>query len=128
MAQTGRARSGSNPTDPRCGSPAIALRAPALLEAGQKASIGSVATQVHAQRFGTTEKARIAAVTKKNIKFNRDRHRTVKRIREIGRSLRELESAGLVKSRVNPFSGSTEWRITENGLREAADLASLVKH
>lgn len=65
-------------------------------------------------------------MTKKNIKFNRARHREIKRIREIGRSLRELENAGLVISHVNPFTGGIEWRITEAGIREAGDLASIV--
>ena len=64
----------------------------------------------------------------KKIEFNPERHRTVKRIRKIGRSLRALEREGLVCSRVNQITGSVEWRITEEGLREAADLASLVKH
>jgi hypothetical protein len=62
----------------------------------------------------------------KKFEFDPERHRTVKRIREIGRSLRELESFGLVVSRVNPLTGGIEWRITQKGLRKAADLASLV--
>ena len=63
---------------------------------------------------------------KKRIKFDIERHRIVKRIREVGRSLLELESAGLVTHRVNPFTGGIEWRITEKGIREAGDLASIV--
>jgi hypothetical protein len=146
MAQAGRARSGSNPTDPRCGSPAIALRTPALRKAGQKAGTGTAEVQpayprgsaaaattgintVIISRSGPWRRARETEeqMTKKTkIEFNVARHHEVKSIREVGRSLRELENAGLVVSRVNPFTGGMEWRITEKGIREAGDLASIV--
>ena len=64
-------------------------------------------------------------IKKTKIKFDIERHREVKLIREAGRSLRELESDGFVIHRTNPISGAVEWRITDAGFVKACNLFSI---
>jgi hypothetical protein len=40
----------------------------------------------------------------------------IKSLDDIGSALRDLERQGLVRSRKNPVTGMTEWRITKKGI------------
>jgi hypothetical protein len=52
---------------------------------------------------------------KKQLEFNRERHRYVKDFLKVYRALRILESWGLIESRLNP-AGVLMWRATKQGL------------